>query len=148
MWCHAKFVVVAFILPSMSAISGPQYEGYWAVKCGGFGGSVNIKASKDVEVNINDNNLFISASLQPTTKGRYHLLYQGVIESTNGVIFWDNISKKRPIADVFFEGKSMNIKWNGFYDLKKNRYIWRKEPDFVIASDDNSHIRMQKCTLK
>lgn len=64
------------------------------------------------------------------------------------LFFWDNISKKRPIADVFFEGKSMNIKWNGFYDLKKNRYIWRKEPDFVIASDDNSHIRMQKCTLK
>ncbi len=42
----------------------------------------------------------------------------------------------------------MDMKWNGFYDLKKNRYIWRKEPDFVIASDDNSHIRMLRCTLK
>ncbi|EOI3556741.1 hypothetical protein ACMSZQ_003066 [Cronobacter dublinensis] len=90
----------------MSEISDPQYEGYWAVKCGRFGGSVNIKASKDVEVNINDNNLFISASLQPTTKGRYHLLYQGVIQSTNGVIFWDDISKKRPIADVFLKIKA------------------------------------------
>ncbi|MGY5360320.1 hypothetical protein ACXFAT_21275 [Cronobacter dublinensis] len=97
MWCHAKFVVVAFILPSMSAISGPQYEGYWAVKCGRLGSSVNIKASKDVEVNINDNNLFISASLQPTTKGRYRLLYQGVIESTNGVIFFGMISRKKDL---------------------------------------------------
>ncbi len=75
------------------------------MKCGGFGGGVNIKTSKDVEVNINDNNLFISASLQPTTKGRYHLLYKGVIESNNGVIFFDDISKKISIADVFLKVK-------------------------------------------
>lgn len=47
--------------------------GYWAVKCGGFGGSVEIESSNEAKVNINDNSLYISGIIQEDHNGQLKL---------------------------------------------------------------------------
>ncbi|EGT4281625.1 hypothetical protein DOX53_16590 [Cronobacter malonaticus] len=139
------FFLFSIFLQSMEAFPNPLYKGYWAIKCGGFGGGIIIKPSGEVQVNVNENNLFVSASLRDATKEHYYLLYHDVIESVNNVISWGDVSKNKPIAEFYFKNKFMYLKWNGFYNVKKNVYTWRVEPDFVIVSGGNSLIKMQKC---
>jgi hypothetical protein len=122
--------------------------GYWAVKCGGFGGSVEIESSNEVKININDNNLYVSGFIQKDYNGQLNLFYKDVIETMNETIDWTVISQSKPIADVTFKNGTMHMKWKGFFDTKHNNYIWKSEPDFVVASGDRLNVEMNKCEFK
>lgn len=122
--------------------------GYWAVKCGGFGGGVEIETSNEVKININDNNLYVSGFIQKDYNGQLKLFYKDVIETMNETIDWAVISQSKPIADVTFKNGIMHMKWKGFFDTKHNNYIWKSEPDFVVASGNRLNVEMNKCEFK
>lgn len=122
--------------------------GYWAVECGGFGGSVEIESLNEVRININDNNLYVSGFIQKDYNGQLKLFYKDVIETMNETIDWAVISQSKPIADVTFKNGTMHMKWRGFFDTKHNNYIWKSEPDFVVASGDRLNVEMNKCEFK
>ncbi|AGB78996.1 hypothetical protein D782_3044 [Enterobacteriaceae bacterium strain FGI 57] len=41
----------------------------------------------------------------------------------------------------------LSISWNGFYDIKKKQYVWKNEPDFVVAIENRQNIKMKKCNF-
>lgn len=141
------FLSLFMLLVSTISYGNSNTTGYWAVKCGGFGGNVQIDASGNAKINVNDNNLFISARLVSDKSGKSVVYYQDVIESENDVIDWNSVSKDKPLANIHFINNAMELSWNGFYDLKARKYIWKSEPDFVVASKSNSVV-MQKCNFK
>jgi len=122
--------------------------GYWAVKCGGFGGFVEIESSKEVKLNINDNNLLISGRIKEDHSGQLKLFYKDVVETMNETIDWTVISQSKSIADITFKNGIMHMKWKGFFDTKNNNYIWKSEPDFVVASGGRLNVEMNKCNFK
>ena len=138
-------ILLICALPALAFANIGKDVGYWAVKCGGFGGSVEIESSNEVKININDNNLYISGIIQEGHNGQLELFYKNVIETMNETIDWTVISQNKPIADIAFENGIMYMKWIGFFDTQNNNYIWRSEPDFVVASGDRSNVEMNKC---
>ncbi|MGK0703859.1 hypothetical protein ACSFCW_10260 [Yokenella regensburgei] len=121
--------------------------GYWSVKCGGFGGSLQISSSNEVNINVNDNNLYISARPDYSSKEKVILYFNNIIESVNDEVKWGGISKEKPIAEAFLNDGMLYITWYGFYDAAKRKYIWIKQPDFVVASGGNRNIKMKRCNF-
>lgn len=136
------------LIPLLSFANSEEIVGYWAVKCGGFGGSVEIESSNEVKINVNDNNLYISGGIAKDSDGKSKLFYHDVIESMNEIIHWPDISQSKPIADISVENGTMYIVWKGFFDAKQKKYVWKKEPDFIVASHGNINIEMKKCNFQ
>ncbi|MGU3416654.1 hypothetical protein ACLBW0_23950 [Enterobacteriaceae bacterium C34A] len=142
---------IILLVCALPALAFPNIErgvGYWAVKCGGFGGFVEIESSNEVKVNVNDNNLYISGSIQEGNDGHLSLFYKDVLETMSDTIDWAVISQSKPIADITFKNGTMHIKWEGFFDTKLNDYIWKSEPDFVVASGSRFNVVMNKCNFQ
>lgn len=131
--------------PALALANTGESVGYWAVKCGGFGGSIEISASNEAKININDNNLYISAGLVKDSNSKSQVFYRNVIESTNDKINWEEISKNKPIAELSIEDGIIHMAWKGFFDVKKKAYIWKVEPDFIVASGGNVNVEMKRC---
>ena len=121
--------------------------GYWSVKCGGFGGGIEIEKNNELSMNINDNNLYISAYAKKVGGGT-KIFLGDIVESLNDVVNWGNISRNKPIAEVSFQDGKLYLSWKGFFDVKKSRYIWDKEPDFVVASGRKKDIKMEICNFE
>lgn len=136
-----------FLFPIISCAKA-ELVGYWSVKCGGFGGSVEIIKPDIAKININDNNLFVSAHLEEGINGLTEVFYSDVIESMNEEISWGEISKRKPIAEILVRNGILHLAWKGFFDVKDNHYVWKKEPDFVVASKGKVHIEMKKCNFE
>lgn len=141
-----RVLFILMFLISPFSFGAPALSGYWAVKCGGFGGNVQVSSSGDVKININDNNLLISARLYDDSS-KSILYYQDVIESNNDTIDWGNISKSKAIAVISMKNNELNLSWRGFYDQKRGHYVWVNGPDFVVASGSNN-IKLKKCEFK
>lgn len=146
---NMKKIIVIFLcfIPAL-AFANVENIGYWSVKCGGFGGSVEIYSSDEAKININDNNLYISAHLVEDPDGKSKVFYRDVIESMNDVINWADISQSKPIAELSTQNGILHVSWKGFYDTKKKSYVWKTEPDFVVASDGGGDIKMKKCNFQ
>lgn len=142
-----KFVFLLMFIFPIFAFGETGMSGYWSVKCGGFGGSIEINSADDAKININNNNLYILARLNQSPNGKTELYYQSVIESENNIIDWANISTSKPIAVVSLRDSVLNISWSGFYDIKKKQYVWKNEPDFVVAIENRQNIKMKKCNF-
>lgn len=138
--------LLMFIFP-IFAFGETGMSGYWSVKCGVFGGSIEINSADDAKININNNNLYILAKLNQGPNGKMELYYQSVVESENNIIDWANISISKPIAVVSLQDSVLSISWNGFYDIKKKQYVWKNEPDFVVAIENRQNIKMKKCNF-
>lgn len=98
-----------------------------------------------MRVNVNDNNLLISAKLRELTKNSADLLFVDILESRNDKINWSSISLDKPIAKLTVNGGVVVVKWYGFFDLKKKEYVWKTQPDFVVGAKSNEAILMKKC---
>lgn len=140
-----SIILLVCALPALAFANIEKEVGYWAVKCGGFGGTVEIESSNEVKINVNDNNLYVSGIIQEDHNGQLELFYKEVIETMNETIDWTVISQNKPIADITFKNGIMHMKWIGFFDTKNNNYIWKSEPDFVVASGDRFNVEMNKC---
>lgn len=138
------FFVVLFAI-STSAFCDDNVIGYWSIKCGGFGGYIQVMSKNEVKVNVNDNNLYIKGVLTDVSEGKSELYYREVLESTNDEISWGAVSKVKPIAEISYKNNVISVIWKGFYDVNKKKYLWVSEPDFVIAGDKKNDIKMQKC---
>ncbi|MDK9605830.1 hypothetical protein [Lelliottia wanjuensis] len=122
--------------------------GYWAVKCGGFGGSIQVSTNESAKINVNDNNLLIAVNLVDNGKGNASVYYSDVIESQNDIIDWNSVSKRKSIAKLSLKNGILHVFWNGFYDDKTKKYIWLNDPDFVVATEGNRDVKMGKCEFK
>ncbi|WP_413534953.1 hypothetical protein [Rahnella inusitata] len=122
------------------------YIGNWSPNCGGFGGSINIVKNDDIKINVNDNNLYITARLTPRAD-EYDIYFKDIIESMNGVVDWANISLEKPIAKLRFQGSTASMDWIGFYDKTKHEYVWPTQTDFNIFSKRTAKIKLTKCHL-
>jgi hypothetical protein len=78
-----KILVFFIILSGMVSADTGSYVGYWSVKCGGFGGYINVSQSSTVTININDNNLLVDARLVESRGGYAELFFVDVLESRN-----------------------------------------------------------------
>ncbi|MGA5656232.1 hypothetical protein [Rahnella contaminans] len=132
------------IIFSISSHAASQYFGYWSPNCGGFGGSVNITKGDDIKVDVNNNNLYISAKISVETNG-YNIYFTDVIESMNELIDWDNISHENPIAIMNFKDDVATMDWLGFYDKSKHKYVWTTQSDFYIFAKKSKAISLTKC---
>lgn len=122
-----------------------SYVGYWSVNCGGFGGNLVVSDWGAVRVNVNDNNLLISAKLRELTTNFSDLLFVDILESRNDKINWSSISLDKPIAKLTVNGGILVVKWYGFFDMKKKEYVWNTQPDFIIGTKSNEAMIMNKC---
>lgn len=143
-----RLLLVLGLLTPTFTFGASNISGYWAVKCGGFGGNIQIDTEGDVRVNVNDNNLFVSSRLKSDENGKTTLYYQDVIETENDVIDWRSISKSKPIASMSLKDGVLNVFWRGFYDVNEKKYVWINEPDFVVAAGGNNNIKMNKCNFR
>lgn len=143
-----KLIIVFSLFFPVISFAKTDNIGYWSVKCGGFGGSIEIKSSDITNINVNDNNLYISAHLEEGANGKTEIIYNNVIESMNEEIIWPDISQKKPIAEMLVRNGFLYLTWKGFFDTKKNYYVWTKEPDFIIASDGKMNVEMKKCSFE
>lgn len=121
------------------------YIGYWSVNCGGFGGNVIVSDMGEVRVNINDNNLLISAKLRELTKNSSELFFIDILESRNEKIDWSSISLDKPIAKLTDNDGVLVVNWFGFFDMKKKEYVWNTQPDFIVDTKNNKNTIMKKC---
>ncbi|WP_039046577.1 hypothetical protein [Plesiomonas shigelloides] len=121
------------------------YIGYWSVNCGGFGGNVIVSDMGEVRVNINDNNLLISAKLMELTKNSSELFFFDILESRNEKIDWSSISLDKPIAKLTVNDGVLVVNWFGFFDMKKKEYVWNTQPDFIVGKKNNKNTIMKKC---
>lgn len=142
---RSAIITVVCIFPSLAFANLEDGVGYWAVKCGGFGGSVEIGSTNEAKININDNNLYISGRIEEDRNGELKLFYKDVVETINDKIVWSDISQSKPIAEISIKDGIMHMKWKGFFDTKNNNYIWKSEPDFVVASGSRLNVEMNKC---
>lgn len=138
------FAILFFII-STPAFCDNNVIGYWSVKCGGFGGYIQVISKNDVKINVNDNNLYVKGVLTEISDGKSELYYREVLESMNDEVLWGSVSKVKPMAEVSYKNNTLSVIWKGFYDVNKKKYLWVNEPDFVIASGKGNDIEMQKC---
>lgn len=124
-----------------------SYVGYWSVNCGGFGGNIVVSDRREVRVNVNDNNLLISAKLRALTTNSSDLIFVDMLESLNHKINWSSISLDKPIAKLTINGGVLVIKWYGFFDMKKKEYVWSTQPDFITGTKSNKATIMNKCVF-
>ena len=122
-----------------------SYVGYWSVNCGGFGGNLVVSDRGEVRINVNDNNLLISAKLRELTTNSSDLLFVDILESRNDKINWSSISLDKPIAKLAVNGGVLVVKWYGFFDMKKKEYVWNTQPDFIVGTKSNEAMIMKKC---
>ena len=122
-----------------------SYVGYWSVNCGGFGGNLVVSDRGEVRINVNDNNLLISAKLRELTTNSSDLLFVDILESRNDKINWSSISLDKPIAKFTLNDGVLVVKWYGFFDMKKKEYVWNTQPDFIVGAKSNEAILMKKC---
>lgn len=140
-----RFCLGFIIMFSIIASPKAHMAGYWSVNCGGFGGSIQIHRINTAEINVNENNLFVSALVKKDLNGVIKIYYDHFIESMNDKIDWNDISKEKPIAEAELKNGILHLSWKGFFDVKKNDYIWQEEADFVIASDGEVNTKMKRC---
>lgn len=138
-------ILVFCLIFFITDFSKAGMAGYWSVNCGGFGGSIQIHITNTAEINVNENNLFISAIVKKGFNGIMEIYFDHFIESVNDKIVWGDISKEKPIAEAEIKNGVLHLSWKGFYDTNKNHYIWQKEADFVIASDGKVDTEMKRC---
>jgi hypothetical protein len=138
------FFISLFFSTVLSATTIDNINGYWSPNCGGFGGSITIDTNNGVKIDVNSNNLLISAKLKKYDAG-FYILFNDVEESNNEIINWEMISKSKPIAEFITNDNKATMKWFGFYDNKLRHYIWDKEADFVIAEDSKQIITLSRC---
>lgn len=139
-----NMTLLASIVFSISSPAEVQYLGYWSPNCGGFGGSVNITKSDDIKVDVNNNNLYISAKISTESDG-YSIYFSDIIESMNELIDWDNISHQKPMARINFKDDIATMDWLGFYDKSKHKYVWTTQSDFYIFAKKSKNISLNKC---
>lgn len=89
------------------------------MNCGGFGGSIQIHRINTAEINVNENNLFVSALVKKDLNGVIKIYYDHFIESVNDKIDWNDISKEKPIAEAELKNGILHLSWKGFFDVKK-----------------------------
>lgn len=106
-----------------------------------------MDASSEVKINVNNNNLYVLSNLKKDPHGKVLIFYKEVIESVNAMINWDDVSHEKPIAEISFINDDLYMTWKGFFDVKKNIYVWGKEPDFVVQAGSNANIKMNKCNF-
>ncbi|HHA1936156.1 TPA: hypothetical protein ACOEP6_004659 [Enterobacter ludwigii] len=136
--------VILFFTISTPAFCDNNVIGYWSVKCGGFGGYIQVISENDVRINVNDNNLYVKGVLTERSDGRSEVYYREVLESMNDDISWEAVSKIKPIAELSYKNNVLSVVWKGFYDVNKKKYLWVNEPDFVIANNEKN-IEMKQC---
>ncbi|MBZ6072440.1 hypothetical protein [Aeromonas schubertii] len=142
--------VVFIFLAVFSCVANAKissYAGYWLVNCGGFGGNVIVSGGGGVRVNVNDNNLLISAKLRELTKSSAELLFVDVLESRNEKINWSSTSLDKPIAKLSLKGGVLIVNWYGFFDMKMKKYVWNTQPDFIVGTKSNENTIMKKCVF-
>lgn len=140
--------VLFILLAIFSCVANAKFSshiGYWSVNCGGFGGNVIVSDGGGVRVNVNDNNLLISAQLKELTKNSSELIFVDMLESRNDKINWSYISLDKPIAKLTVNGEVLIVKWYGFFDMKKKEYVWSTQPDFITGTKNNETTIMNKC---
>lgn len=142
-----KILVLFIILSGMVSADTGSYVGYWSVKCGGFGGYINVSQSSTVIININDNNLLVDARLVESRGSYAELFFVDVLESRNEIINWDSISRRKPIAKLIFNSNSIAVDWFGFFDEKDQKYVWDTQPDFVVAEKKKDGMTLHKCVF-
>ena len=133
------------IFPCVANAKFSSYVGYWSVNCGGFGVNLVVSDREEVRVNVNDNNLLISAKLRELTKNSSDLLFVDILESRNDKINWSSISLDKPIAKLTVNGGVLVVKLYGFFDIKKKEYVWNTQPDFIVGTKSNEAMIMKKC---
>ena len=140
--------VLFILLAIFSCVANAKfssYVGYWSVNCGGFGGNLVVSDWGAVRVNVNDNNLLISAKLRELTTNFSDLLFVDILESRNDKINWSSISLDKPIAKFTLNDGVLVVKWYGFFDMKKKEYVWNTQPDFIVGTKSNEAMIMKKC---
>ncbi|MEL6092475.1 hypothetical protein C9E85_13955 [Plesiomonas shigelloides] len=140
--------VLVILLTFFSCVANAKfspYIGYWSVNCGGFGGYVIVSDMGEARVNVNDNNLLISAKLRELTKNSSELFFIDILESRNEKIDWSSISLDKPIAKLTENDGVLVVNWFGFFDMKKKEYVWNTQPDFIVDTKNNKNTIMKKC---
>lgn len=106
--------VLVILLTFSSCVANAKlspYIGYWSVNCGGFGGYVIVSDMGESRVNVNDNNLLISAKLRELTKNSSELFFIDILESRNEKIDWSSISLDKPIAKLTENDGVLVVNW-------------------------------------
>ncbi|MGL5527988.1 MAG: hypothetical protein ACRDCI_06310 [Plesiomonas shigelloides] len=140
--------ILVILLTFFSCVANAKfspYMGYWSVNCGGFGGYVIVSDMSEARVNVNDNNLLISAKLSELTKNSSELFFIDILESRNEKIDWSSISLDKPIAKLTVNDGVLVVNWFGFFDMKKKEYVWNTQPDFIVDTKSNKNTIMKKC---
>lgn len=135
-----------FFLLSISFVSNASDSfGLWGTTCNNDGFYFSFKKNASSLV-VNDNQIVIS--IRSTIKnGIVDVYLDSPLDLGRGgmEIKWDNIDKSKKIAEFDYKNKFGHLKWLGFFDKKKNKYFWSKEPDFVQSYSYDGVVNMTKC---
>jgi hypothetical protein len=125
-----------------------NFWGFWKVNCS-RAGYMRIKKVNDIEIEVNSNQIYISAIAKFSEKepNRLLLYLKNTIDLGAGGMNlpWANFSKEKPIAAIEYlpsKKNEMNFSWYGFYNTKTFQYEWVKNTDW---SELYQNFRLIKC---
>lgn len=140
-----RYLLVLLFSLSFASSANDDF-GSWGTVCtdDGFYFPLDQKTSPLV---VNDNQIVISIHSVSMSNGVVGIYLNGPLDLGRGGmdIKWDDVDKTKEIARFNYSGNSGDLKWLGFFDKKKNKYFWSKDPDFVQSYSHDGVVRMTKC---
>ncbi|WP_312229858.1 hypothetical protein [Pseudescherichia sp.] len=137
---------IVFLFVSLATCASSNF-GVWSTSCSdGEGFTINIE-SKSNPLIVNDNQIVINIHAKEIQKNKIDIFYDGTADlGRGGMNFdWNNVSSTMPLAELNIINQNGELQWKGFYDMKKSKYYWTNDPDFVQSYAENGIIKLHKC---
>ncbi|KAB8312660.1 hypothetical protein EH228_06175 [Erwinia endophytica] len=140
-----RYLFVFLLSFSISSYANDDL-GEWGTTCDddGFYFPLEQKISPLV---VNDNQIVISIHSSVVNNGVIDVYLDGPLDLGSGGmnIKWDDVDKTKKIAEFNYKNETGYLKWFGFFDKKKKKYFWSKDPDFVRTYSYDGAVKMKKC---
>ena len=100
-------------------------------------GVFTIGANNPIEIEVNSNQVYISATIVKKEGGGYLVYFNKTEDLGRGGmnLKWEDYSKDTPIAELVLNGNNLKVVWKGFYNNKSKQYEWLKDTDWNAFED-------------
>jgi hypothetical protein len=137
---------LAFLLflISMSSFASSNF-GRWGTTCGEDDFVIDLH-KKETPLIVNDNQIVISIHAVEENN-TVEFFYNKTLDlGRGGMNFdWNNVSSTTKIAEMKVVDQTGFFRWKGFFDMRKKKYFWISEPDFVQFYAKDGVIELHKC---
>ena len=140
-----KNLALLLFFLSVSSYAGSNL-GLWGTTCDDDGFIFHF-SEKSTPLIINDNQIVISIHAKENADNIINVFFDRTLDlGRGGMNFnWKSVSSTMKVAEMKVINRTGFFTWNGFFDNRKKKYFWVKNPDFVKTYAENGVITLHKC---